>query len=215
MASKDEIYVILTKIEDWLSWISFVRGAAIRRGVWNYINPDQNDLEAYPEPPVPPVCPILEKEDGSPVENIAELTEQSAVKIANYNADLQEFKDKEKGLDYIDDLIDRTTARRMKTYMMTATNVQEMLKLLKTHLRADKEILIMTLEIRWDALRNQSLCRSKLSAWVYEIQETYAQLNELDSTLVRGWKRYADVIDKIGTVSRVTASNIEHSFNAG
>ena len=46
----------------------------------------------------------------------------------------------------------------------------------------------------------------EISARVHEIQDTYAQLDEMDSGLIRGWKPYTDVIDKIRTVSRVTAS---------
>jgi len=72
MTPTNETVVILTK-EEWLSWLSFARRAAVRRGVWNYINPDQDNLETYPAAPEPPVCPTLEQEDGNLVENIADL----------------------------------------------------------------------------------------------------------------------------------------------
>jgi len=76
--------------------------------VWNYINPDQDNLETYPAAPEPPVCPTLEQEDGNPVENIADPKDLYVAKVAEYNIRLQIFKEKKKELDYIDDLIDRT-----------------------------------------------------------------------------------------------------------
>jgi hypothetical protein len=148
----------------------------------------------------------LRQEDGSPVGNIAALKDLYAAEVADYNVRLQAFKEKKKDLDYMDDLIERTTARRIKTYTTTATNVREALKLLKEHLRADKAITTMTLERRWDTLRTQDLGRSKLTTWAHEIQDTYAQLKEMNSGLVQGWKPYADVLDKIKTISRATAS---------
>jgi hypothetical protein len=206
MAPTDETNVILTRTEDWLTWISFVRRAAVRRGVWEYIDPDTATKETYPTSPTAPIFPALRQEDGSPVGNIAALKDLYAAEVADYNIRLQAFKEKKKDLDYMDDLIERMTARRIKTYTTTATNVREALKLLKEHLRADKVITMITLERRWDTLRTQDLGRSKLTTWIYEIQDTYAQLKEINSGLVQGWKPYIDVLDKIKTISRATVS---------
>jgi hypothetical protein len=76
--------------------------------------------------------------------------------VATFIARYETFREKIENLDYMDELIERTTTTRMKTYTSSSTNVRQTPQRLKKHLRTDNAITTM---------KECGGCGSRFHAW--------------------------------------------------
>ena len=66
--SSTRISIILYTSDDWLLWINAVRVAATSRGIWDYINSDQDTEPILPQKPIHPTIQKIDPKASSVID---------------------------------------------------------------------------------------------------------------------------------------------------
>ncbi|MCJ1264028.1 hypothetical protein MMC22_003899 [Lobaria immixta] len=130
--------IVLSKPEDWDTWISFVRIKATNQGVWNLVDPD------FPVKPIALSNPI---EPSFDLGNSAATFDQKAFEF--YRAQHQET----------------ITAQNAVLIQKTETHPYSLLKVLKDQLALSDSAHALSLEKRYEKLK-KGLGSQSIEAWV-------------------------------------------------
>ncbi|PKX90760.1 uncharacterized protein P174DRAFT_335824, partial [Aspergillus novofumigatus IBT 16806] len=67
LVSATNVPMVLDKPDDWLAWSAYIKGLAGRKGVWNYIDPDDETItiEELVEPTIPIPAKAFNEKDAN------------------------------------------------------------------------------------------------------------------------------------------------------
>ena len=114
--SIQKVVILLTESKDWDDWYEVIRGTAVRKGVFNFVDVTKETAPTALSKPVRPTLTSVKA--GATSFSELSASEQSYYKILldEHKDNVREFEQQEKALNEIYALISDTLARPLRTY---------------------------------------------------------------------------------------------------
>lgn len=199
------IPLLLEGPKDWEEWYEVVRSSAQSRGFFELV-----DISAATQPPQPTRPAEPSYQDINPVAiSFAGLTnpekEHYKVLLTEYRNRLVSFNEERTAFIEINDLIQRSIARGLKTYIRGLNTPYEMLKALKKRLAPTDRAKRLELARAYQALKKAPKAQS-LDSWLLLWETTYARAEELNLAEIQDHKALYDFLQATKSVDAAWAS---------
>jgi hypothetical protein len=168
--------VQLRTLKDWGTWLLRIQSVATVNGVWQYINPDLEDIPSPPTRPKKPNKPEFTDEMSDQARAI--LIDQYKVDTMEYGLSKRVHEQRTAGLNAIRKLVDSTVDAKLLEESTSAT-LAEQLKKLKKQI---DPIVGEDLQEQWNQIMQENLA-GRLDEWIDNVRANYQRRKLLGSEL--------------------------------